>query len=463
MRAVLKENGWARAWSLTPFLIGIFHLFPAQAQNTLTDPTGHMMTPRESHTATLLKDGNVLVVGGMNWEATIGCPAGQLCLSALASAELFNPATGTFASAGHMSAPRVYHTATLLTNGKVLIAGGDDEKTTAYATAQIFDPASGLFTSTGNMIAVHTGHTATLLADGKVLVAGGGNRAGSDTEGSATAELYDPATGKFKLTGNMNVSRTLHTATLLSDGRVLIAGGYSPDLTAELYNPATGTFTLTGSMSISRLGHTATLLANGEVLVTGGQYGRVATATTELFNPATGVFTPAGSMLSMREGGTATRLNDGKVLVTGGINRNRIWSSAEVFNPANGTFTLAGNMETERNQHTATLLMNGEVLITGGINFDNAARLNSLATAELAELSELPPAPPGTKVLQCPKWKVVAPAQSIEMNVSPNASGIPGLCIVAGNTPKAYYVKTTTNLGASWQWVYTLGQLGLGK
>lgn len=384
MRAARTVNNWTKAWGLA-LSLGIFYISPAQAQDTLTDPTGRMMTPRESHTATLLNDGYVLVVGGINWEPTIGCPAGHLCLSALASAELFNPATGTFASAGYMSAPRVYHTATLLTNGKVLIAGGDDQRTTAYATAQLFDPASGLVTSTGNMMAARTGHTATLLADGKVLVAGGGNTSGSDTEGTKSAELYDPATGKFTPTGNMNVSRTLHTATLLSDGRVLIAGGYSPDSTAELYNPATGTFRLTGSMSFSRLGHTASLLTSGEVLVTGGQYGSVATATTELFNPVTGIFTPAGNMLSPRESHTATRLPDGKVLVTGGVNRNRIWSSAELFDPAKGRFALAGNMETERTLHTATLLMNGEVLITGGINSDNAAHLNSLASAELSD------------------------------------------------------------------------------
>jgi hypothetical protein len=350
--------------------------------------TGSLLTPRQSHTATLLIDGRVLVAGGVHRGSDISCPAGNPCMSVLASAELFDPATGVFTSAQDMGDPRVFHTATLLTNGKVLIAGGDDETTTVYATAQLFDPASGLFASTGNMIAVHTGHTATLLADGRVLVAGGGNRAGSDTEGSATAELYDPATGKFTQTGNMNVSRTLHTATLLSDGTVLIAGGYSPELTAELYDPATGTFTLTGSMSISRMGHTATLLTSGEVLVTGGQYGRPATATTELYNPLTRTFTLANPMVSMREGHTATRLADGKVLLTGGVNYHKIYSSAELYDP-NGVFTLAGNMETVRFLHAATLLANGEVLITGG-NTTNVEASNSLGSAELGAIGTHP-------------------------------------------------------------------------
>jgi predicted RNA methylase len=341
--------------------------------------TGSMATTRESHTAPLLDDGNVLVVGGMHWAQNPGCPICGLELSALASAELFDPAAGQFTSTGGMSVPRVFHTATLLGNGKVLVAGGDNRRGTTYATAELFDPATGLFTSTGSMVVARTSHTATLLANGKVLLAGGSGPSGA----TSTAELFDPATEEFTPTGNMAQSRFFFTATLLTDGKVLLAGGDGGGMTAEIYDPATGTFTATGSMSVARSSHTATLLTSGAVLVTGGASSNGVTATAELFDPVTGTFARTGSMSSPRETHTATRLVDGQVLVTGGINGNAALSSAELFDAANGSFTLAGNMETERYEHSATMLTNGEVLITGGINFDNAAGLNSLASAEL--------------------------------------------------------------------------------
>jgi hypothetical protein len=342
--------------------------------------TGSMLNAREEHTATLLNQGEVLVVGGMHWAESMGCPRCGLVLSALASAELFDRASGVFTSTGEMSVRRVFHTATLLGNGKVLVAGGDDRNGVTYATAELFDPSTGLFTSSGNMVVARSGHTATLLANGKVLLAGGSGISG----GTATAELFDPTTAEFTPTGNMIASRFFHTATVLSDGRVLLAGGDSGGgSTAELYNPATGTFSPTGSMSVARTAHTATLLMNGAVLVTGGAASDSVTATAELFDPVTGSFAPAGSMLSPRELHTATRLTDGKVLVTGGIDGNIALSSAELFDPVNGSFAPAGNMETQRFEHKACLLTSGEVLITGGINFDNAAGLNSLATAEL--------------------------------------------------------------------------------
>jgi len=350
--------------------------------------TGSMLTPRESHTATLLIDARVLVAGGMHWaEAAQPCrPCGQV-LSALASAELFDPATGTFTSAGNMSAPRVFHTATLLGNGKVLIAGGDDRQTTIYATAQLFDPASAAFTSTGNMMVVRSGHTATLLTNGKVLVAGGNSAGG----GTSTAELFDPATGKFTPTGNMNAARFFHTATLLSDGRVLMAGGNGGGgSTAEVYDPAAGIFTPTVSMSVERSSHTATLLTSGEVLVTGGATSGGVTTTAELFDPVESTFTSTGSMLSPREAHTATRLAEGKVFVTGGTDGNSVLSSTEVFDSVNGVFTPSENMEDRRSEHSATLLANAGVLVIGGVNYDFGVPANSLATAELTDIGAVP-------------------------------------------------------------------------
>jgi Kelch motif/Galactose oxidase, central domain len=235
------------------------------------------------------------------------------------------------------------------------------------------------------MTTKRSAHTAARLANGKVLIAGGGN-------GSAffTAEIFDPATGTFTPTGNMHVGRFFFTATLLRNGRVLVAGGICDNhgctgagtSSAELYNPATGTFALTGSMSVVRSAHTATLLTDGTVLVTGGSTSTGVTATAELFDPSTRVFTPTASMQSKRELHTATRLTNGTVLVTGGINGSITLSSAELFEPTTGSFMPTGHMKTVRAEHAANLLGNGDVLITGGINSNNGA-LDSLATTEL--------------------------------------------------------------------------------
>jgi hypothetical protein len=188
--------------------------------------TGSMLTTREGHTATLLKNGKVVVIGGMHWaRACIRC---GLQLSALASAELYDPATGKFIPTGKMSVPRVFHTATLLGDSKVLVAGGDNRTGTTYATAELYDPATGIFNLIGNhMTTKRSAHTAARLANGKVLIAGGGN-------GSAfsTAEIFDPAAGTFTPTGNMHVGRFFFTATRLSDGRVLWLEEYATTMVA---------------------------------------------------------------------------------------------------------------------------------------------------------------------------------------------------------------------------------------
>jgi hypothetical protein len=350
-------------------------------------PTDRMLNARQFHTATLLNDGRVLVAGGMNWtpvqtrQPVPGCPSPNFCfvLIPLASAEIFDPAKGAFTLTGEMSATRVFHTATLLGDGRVLITGGDDRYTNTYDSAEIFDPSTGIFTPTGNMVYARSAHTATLLTNGKVLLAGG---AGAHAIAPLSAELFDPATGQFTATGSMITTRFDHTATLLSDGTVLLAGGITaggPAATAELFDPATGTFTTTGSMSVYH--SNATLLKSGLVLMTGG-----GSATAELFDPKAGTFGPTGRMGTMLGGGTATLLASGKVLVTGGIDAdNNEVATAEMFDPANGTFSAAGNMEIERLEHAAILLTNGKVLITGGVNSDNAdhKRLNSLVSAEL--------------------------------------------------------------------------------
>jgi hypothetical protein len=231
--------------------------------------TGSMAVARAGETATLLADGRVLIAGGTNKEQ-----------GALASAELYDPATGRFSPTGSMTQARLLHTATPLRDGRVLIAGGENGSVAALDSAELYDPATGEFSPTGSMIdARGSARLSALLVDGRVLVMGGMNEIGGDLAG---AELYDPSRGSFSPAGTMSRARTSHSATLLPTGRVLIAGGmmvtepdagafFSIHASAELYDPTTGGFSATGSMGSPRDGHSATLLQDGRVLIAGGR------------------------------------------------------------------------------------------------------------------------------------------------------------------------------------------------
>jgi uncharacterized repeat protein (TIGR01451 family) len=206
----------------------------------------------------------------------------------LASAEIYDPALGTWSPTASMSIVRGQHTATLLSDGRVLVSGGPEEggiSPPPPSSAEIYDPVLGTWSLTGPMSADHRLHTATLLPDGRVLVSGGFTFV---RVVSASAEIFDPALGTWSLTGSMSAERAQHTATLLPDGRVLVSGGRLAS--AEIYDPALGTWSLTASMNTSRSRHTATLLPDGRVLVSGGAE---SSAGEEVFS--SGV-TPAGDV-----------------------------------------------------------------------------------------------------------------------------------------------------------------------
>jgi hypothetical protein len=345
------------------------------AQQGTFVPTGSLNNAREAHTATLLNNGTVLVAGGSDTTST------------LVSAELYDPATGIFTLTGSLNTSRGGHTATLLNNGMVLVAGGFGTGG-ALASAELYDPATGIFTLTGRMNATRGGHTATLLNNGKVLIAGGGTNPFGTL---ASAELYDPATGIFTLTGSLNTSREGHTATLLNNGLVLIAGGDNSPTgllnSAELYDPATGNFTFTGSLSTARDGNTTTLLNNGTVLIAGGSDSTGnSTASAELYDPTAGIFTLTGSLNTARGRATATLLNDGMVLIAGGFGTTSSVATAELYSPATGTFTPNAGLNTARHYHTATLLNKGTVLVAGGFEIiSTGTGTTFLASAELYE------------------------------------------------------------------------------
>jgi hypothetical protein len=324
------------------------------AQGPVFIPTGSMITARTGHTETLLNNGMVLIAGGET-----------------SSAELYNPATGTFTATGSMTTSRTGHTATLLNNGTVLITGGSSPG--ILSSAELYDPAIGTFTATGSMTIPRNKDTATLLSNGTVLIAGGLTLPSDSV--TPSAELYEPLSGTFAATGNMMVGVEGHTATLLTSGKVLIVGGQSTFanvLTAELYDPVSGTFSATGSLTTGRVFHTATLLNNGQALIAGGTSdGNFSLSSVELYDPAAGTFSATGNLLTSRWGQTATLLKDGDVLVAGGTstdgnNTNVFPLGAELYVPGAGIFAEAGNMTTSRLGQSATLLSNGQVLLAGG-------------------------------------------------------------------------------------------------
>jgi hypothetical protein len=349
--------------------------------------TGSLNTARFFAATALLNDGKVLIAGGEN------------LTDLFAGSELYDPATGVFSVTGSLNTARDVNSATLLNNGMVLIVGGSDATGAPLASAELYDPTSGKFSfARGNLKTARFGHTATLLNNGMVLIAGGYN----STLGGfnvASAELYDPATQTFAKTGNLNNPRDLHTATLLNDGTVLIAGGYGISAgtfsSAELYNPTTGSFTLTGSLNIARNDHTATLLNNGMVLIAGGEDALSnSLASAELFDPLTSVFTLTGIMNTGRYGHSATLLNNGTVLLAAGVSANNTTVSAELYTPSTtteaGVFTPTGNLNVARELQSAALLNGGFVLVAGGVNSPFIGG-NVLASAELYQPATLTP------------------------------------------------------------------------
>jgi hypothetical protein len=325
--------------------------------------TGSMTVARGSQTASLLPDGRILIAGGSNRD------------NDLASAELYDTKTGAFAATGSMTTGRSGHSATALPGGLVLIAGGGDYAggtTNYHASAELYDTKSGSFTLTGSMATARAGHSATLLTDGRVLIMGGLN--GPSPGGYlASAEVYDPNTGAFTTTRSMATARASYTATLLADGRVLVTGGTTDGLTAlasaTLYDPKTGAFSPTGSLATPRFGQTATLLADGRVLVAGGyntDSKPPVVASAELYDPKTGSFTPTGSMTTSRASQTATLLPDGRVLVVGGDDANKGLATVEIYDAKTGIFSATGSMTIDRDSDTATPLPTGQVLLAGG-------------------------------------------------------------------------------------------------
>ena len=386
---------------------GVSALTDAELYNPATGTwavTKVLNTARYQHTATLLANGKVLVAAGAGagnsaeyydtpgggWHITgsmitprgypsvaaVSLPNGNILVSgsdggynALSAAEKYDPNTEVWTATSSMITARFNHTATLLPSGRVLVAGGNDinpdNNDYVFSSAELYDPTTSSWTPTGSMNIPRGGRSAILLANGKVLVEGGNNN---------SAELYDPATGSWTTTGSMHATRgdQTFTMTLLPNGNVLVAGGfdyagYDELSSAEIYNPSSGTWSLTGAMTNGRYYHTAVLLPNGKVLVAGGANYNIISGvnyltSSELYDPATGIWTSTGSLNQSRDDHTATLLQNGKVLAAGGYGI----PSAELYDPASGMWTRIGSMTVSRYFFTAIFLHTGKVLILGG-------------------------------------------------------------------------------------------------
>ena len=327
---------------------------PASSAPAMWTPTATMPTDRYAATTTRLADGRILVAGGYVLEGTTQAQQ--------ATAEVYDPATGTWTRVADMATSRRYHTATLLPSGKVLVTGGGGGSVPggdAQSTAELFDPASGTWSPAHAMSEVRGQHVAVLLNDGRVLVAGG-----NQNSQTGTAEIYDPASDTWTTTGDMVESRGSAAAALLTDGRVLVAGGFAdPGDSAEVYDPASGTWTATGTMQTMPKDEAATLrLSDGRVLVVGG-----APAVADIFDPTSGTWTKTGALKGQHgEVMVTALLSDGRVLLVGAADLTSSGpASAEIYDPSTDAWSAVGTMTSAPFARSATTLLDGRVVVVG--------------------------------------------------------------------------------------------------
>lgn len=335
--------------------------------------TGSLNTARYDHTATLLQTGEVLATGGVDIN---GNP--------LSSAELYNPATGRWTRTGSMAEGRSDFTAILLPNGNVLVAGGEGE-TGCLSAAELYNPSTGTWHATGSMTQPRCSQSAALLRTGEVLAAGGGEPDGSET--LATAELYNPSTGMWHSTGSLNFARANGAASLLQNGQVLLAGGYdfsngseTIPTSAELYNPSTAVWTVTGSMEKGIFSPAAALLTNNHVLIANA---------AQFYNPSSASWAGTDNLPEAAENPVrATLLSTGNVLASGTVcNYSGCGHvpSTECFlyTASANSWSVAGFMHQARVNHTSTLLPSGKVLLAGGDSRELDSPTRILSSAEL--------------------------------------------------------------------------------
>jgi len=376
---------------LTLLALAALLSIPVVAQIGSWALTGSMNVTRAAHSMTLLPNGKVLVAGGTPVSGG----------GATATAELYDPNTGLWTYTNPMNEDRYGHSATLLHDGRVLFAGrAPYNYTTSSATAEIYDPATEQWTYTGSMSGPRSAQFATIFNSGPlsgyVLVAGGGYYSPAAGGWLDTAELYNPNTGTWTLTGSIHTARNAllyYGGALLPNGSYLIVGGlndkegrYNCPNASEVFNQRTQKWTWTSRRANTAQGGTV-LLPNGNALAAGGctgsRYDDVNTA--QLYNRSTNVWTATTSMSVNRLYPSLTVLFSGQVLAAGGQNGGYGYggcnSSAELYDPPSGKWLLAGNMSAPRFLHPSVLLPSGKVLVAGGAGGDGCG--SHLSSAEI--------------------------------------------------------------------------------
>ena len=317
----------------------------------------------------VLRDGRVMVAGGTT---------GTSSFNAVTSATVFDPATGFWRSVTGMLQPRAYAMAVVLADGSVLVAGGS-RNGQPLDTAERYNPATDTWVAAGRLNLPRTQGTLTLLRDDRVLAVGGGVVGGPDWNSTASAELFDPKRGVWSIAAPMSVARARHTATVLPDGVVLVAGGAttfhgetgSVTAKAELYDPKAGTWRAAAPMSHPRYVHGAALLPDGKVLVAGGWYATSNSdpshETAEIYDPAANRWAATGAMKSARAEYGLVSLPDGRILVAGGIDpAYKAQAGAELYDPATGLWQATGKLGVGTMGSAIQALRDGRVLIAGG-------------------------------------------------------------------------------------------------
>jgi N-acetylneuraminic acid mutarotase len=355
-----------------------------------------MAEARSFYTATVLDDGQVLVAGGFVRTNGEGPPFGG---AYSAGVEIYDPSSNTWTPTGHLTTARAGHAAALLEDGRVLVAGGQmvvapGRPPVFLDSAEIYDPATGQWTVTGSMHVRRQEPILTLLPDGRVFVAGSARTRSPD---GRSAEIYDPDTGQWTRVADMSTPRNDHIQVLLDDGRVLVAGGFRDTVpapgayfaSAEIYDPQKNRWTPTGSMTMPRADPEGIRLKDGRVLVTGGFtviFPQTRTNTAEIYDPATGQWTlTGGAMSDPKVDHAIALLEDGRVLVAGGVKTLETpVASADLYDPRTDTWTPVPSMSRARYGISAVTLKHGRVLVVGGLNVDpDTFPTNALASAEI--------------------------------------------------------------------------------